>query len=86
MADMMDTHGDTTAQIAHLRDQVESLMKDRVTPAVTDMAGRAETMLNSAAGMVRDQTQTLTGHVRDQPLISVLLAAGIGYLLGRTVH
>jgi ElaB/YqjD/DUF883 family membrane-anchored ribosome-binding protein len=86
MADIIGKHDDTTAQIAHLRDQVEALMKDRVTPAVTDMAGRAETVLNSAAGMVRDQTQTLTGHVRDQPLVAVLLAAGIGYLLGRTVH
>jgi ElaB/YqjD/DUF883 family membrane-anchored ribosome-binding protein len=88
---------DPTVQIAHLRDQVEALMKDRVTPAVTDMAGRAENAMNSAAGMVRDQAQTISGHVRDQaqvisghvrdqPLIAVLLAAGIGYLLGRTTR
>jgi hypothetical protein len=86
---MPDTHvrsDDTTVQIAHLRAQVEALMKDRVTPAVTDMAGRAETMVNNAAGMVRDQAQTLTAQVRDQPLISVLVAAGLGYLLGRTTR
>ena len=98
MADTHTKHDDTaTAQIAHLREQVEALMKDRVTPAVADMAGRAETMVNSAAGMVRDQAQTisgvvrdqaqtLSGHVRDQPLIAVLLATGIGYLLGRTTR
>jgi len=61
-------------------------MKDRVTPAVTEMAGRAENAVNHAAGMVRDQTQMLTGHVRDQPLIAILMAAGIGYLLGRTTR
>ncbi len=86
---MPDTHvksDDPSAQIAHLREQVEALMKERVTPAVTDMAGRAESVLNSAAGMVRDQAQTLTGHVREQPLVAVLLAAGIGYLLGRATH
>jgi ElaB/YqjD/DUF883 family membrane-anchored ribosome-binding protein len=77
---------DTTAQIAHLRDQVEALMRDRVTPAVTEMAGRAENVMNSAAGMVREQAQSLSGHVREQPLVAVLLAAGIGYLLGRTTR
>jgi len=86
---MPDTHvksDDTHAQIAHLRDQVEALMNDRVTPAVADMAGRAENAMNSAAGMVRDQAQMVSGHVREQPLVAVLLAAGIGYLLGRATH
>ncbi len=86
---MPDTHvksDDTAAQIAHLRDQVEALMKDRITPAVTEMAGRAENVMNSAAGMVREQAQSLSGHVREQPLVAVLLAAGIGYLLGRTTR
>jgi ElaB/YqjD/DUF883 family membrane-anchored ribosome-binding protein len=86
---MADTHSkneDATVQIAHLRAQVEALMKDRVTPALTDMAGRAENALNTAAGAVRGQAQNLSGHVREQPLIAILVAAGIGYLLGRTTR
>jgi len=86
MPDLNGKIDDTTAQIAHLRAQVEALMKERVTPAITDMAGCAEDFLNSAAGMVRDQAKTVSGHVREQPLISILLAAGVGYLLGRTVR
>ena len=86
MTETNDQHEDATAQIARLREQVETLMKERVTPAVTDMAGRAERVLNSAAGAVRDQAQTLSGHVREQPLVAILLAAGIGYLLGRTAR
>jgi ElaB/YqjD/DUF883 family membrane-anchored ribosome-binding protein len=43
-------------------------------------------VLNSAATMVRDQAQSLSGQVRDQPFISVLVAAGVGYLLGRIVR
>jgi hypothetical protein len=75
-----------TVQIAHLRAQVEALTKERVTPAVTEMAGRAERALNSAVGVVRGPAATVSGHVRDQPLIAVLLAAGIGYVLGRALR
>jgi len=50
------------------------------------MAGRAESAMNSAADMVRDQAQMVSGHVREQPLVAILLAAGIGYLLGRATH
>jgi hypothetical protein len=77
---------DPTVQIAHLRAQVEALMRERVTPAVTEMAGRAERALNSAADVVRGPAATVSGHVRDQPLIAVLLAAGIGYVLGRALR
>jgi ElaB/YqjD/DUF883 family membrane-anchored ribosome-binding protein len=86
---MPDTHStvdDATVQIARLRAQVEALMKDRVTPALTEMAGRAETAMNTAAGAVRGQAQNISGHVRDQPLIAILIAAGVGYLLGRTTR
>ena len=63
---------DPTVQIAHLRAQVEALMRERVTPAVTEMAGRAERAgLNSAADVVRGPAATVSGHVRDQPLIAV---------------
>ena len=40
--DINEAAGDATAQIARLREQVETLMKDRVTPALADAAGRAE--------------------------------------------
>jgi len=86
---MPDTHStvdDATVQIARLRAQVEALMKDRVTPVLSDMAGRAESALNTAAGAVRGQAQSLSGQVRNQPLIAILVAAGIGYLLGRTTR
>ena len=86
MTDTIGKPDDTTAQIVRLREQVETLMKDRVTPAVTDMAGRAESVMDGAATMMRGQAQSIAGHVRDQPLIAVLLAAGIGYLLGRTTR
>jgi ElaB/YqjD/DUF883 family membrane-anchored ribosome-binding protein len=77
---------DANAQIARLREQVETLMKDRVTPAMADFAGRAESAMSGARGVVRDQAEVVSGRVRDQPLIAILIAAGIGWALGRVMR
>jgi ElaB/YqjD/DUF883 family membrane-anchored ribosome-binding protein len=77
---------DATTQIARLREQVETLMKERVTPALAEAAGRAESAVYGAAGVVRGQADAVSGRVRDQPLIAVLIAAGIGYVLGRAMR
>jgi ElaB/YqjD/DUF883 family membrane-anchored ribosome-binding protein len=89
MAFASDTRGkldDAQAQIARLREQVESLMKDRVTPAVADFAGRAESAVHSASGVVRDQAQVVSGRVKDQPLIAILIAAAVGWIIGRVMR
>lgn len=77
---------DATAQIARLREQVELLMKERVTPALAEAAGRAESAVYGAAGVVRDQADAMSGRVREQPLLAILIAAGIGYVLGRVTR
>jgi ElaB/YqjD/DUF883 family membrane-anchored ribosome-binding protein len=77
---------DATAQIARLREQVEALMKDRITPAVAEAAGRAENAMYGAAGAVRDQASAVSDRVRDQPLLAVLIAAGVGFVLGRAMR
>jgi ElaB/YqjD/DUF883 family membrane-anchored ribosome-binding protein len=83
-----DTHGkiEAQAQIARLRDQVEALMKDRVTPAVAEFAGRAESAVHSASGAVRDQANAVSGRVKDQPLIAIMIAAAVGWLVGRVMR
>jgi ElaB/YqjD/DUF883 family membrane-anchored ribosome-binding protein len=89
MAFTTDAHGkieDAQAQIARLREQVEALMKDRITPAVADFAGRAESAVHSASGVVRDQAQAVSGRVKDQPLIAIMLAAAVGWVIGRVMR
>ena len=71
--------GDTRRQINQLREQVQTLMRERVTPAVTDVAGRADRAVSAA----REQAEALSGQVEERPLLAILIAAGIGYLLGR---
>jgi ElaB/YqjD/DUF883 family membrane-anchored ribosome-binding protein len=77
---------DAQAQIARLRDQVEALMRDRVSPAMSDFAGRAETAVHSASGVVRDQAQAVSGQVKEQPLIALLIAATVGWIIGRVMR
>jgi ElaB/YqjD/DUF883 family membrane-anchored ribosome-binding protein len=81
-------HGaeDATTQIARLRAQVESLMRDRVAPAVVDVAGRAESAMHAASDKAREQAETVSGKVREQPLLAVLIAVAIGFVLGRVTR
>jgi len=71
--------GDTQRQINQLREQVETLMREHVTPAVTDIADRAETVVRRG----REQAEAVSGQVQERPLLAILVAVGIGYLLGR---
>lgn len=77
---------DINTQVAHLREQVEALMRDRVTPAVADFAGRAESAVSGATTAVRDRAESVSGMVRGQPLVSILIAAGVGWVLGRVMR
>ncbi|MGE0221940.1 MAG: hypothetical protein AB7F35_22235 [Acetobacteraceae bacterium] len=80
------TTEDTHAQIARLREQVEALMKDRVTPAMSDFAGRAESMMHGASDAMRHQSEAVSSRVRDQPLVALAIAIGVGWVIGRIMR
>ena len=78
--------GDETVQIARLREQVETLMRDRVYPAVAAAADRAQSAMHGAVDSMRGQVEVLSGKVREQPLLAVLIAVAVGYVLGRATR
>ena len=78
-----DTAQDAQAEIRQLREQVQSLMSDRVTPALANAAGQAQDYAKQARDMATDQAEQLSEKVRESPLIAILIASGVGYLLGR---
>ncbi len=78
-----DTAQDAREQIAQLRDQVQTLMAERVTPALANAAGTAEDYARQAKDIASDQAEVLSDQVRESPLVAILIAAGAGYLLGR---
>ena len=81
-----DRPQDPKEEIARLRAQVEQLMRDRVTPAVADVAGRAEEAALQAKDYACAKIDTLSRNVRARPLTALAIAAGVGYLLGRVRH
>ena len=74
---------DTREQLLGLRDQVERLLNERVNPAITEAAGRAETAVSTARDFTSTQADTVSKKVRGQPLIAIGVSAAVGYLLGR---
>jgi ElaB/YqjD/DUF883 family membrane-anchored ribosome-binding protein len=63
---------DAMAQIIRLREEVDTLMRERVGPAMT-----------AAVDALSTQTDKLTGKVRGRPLTSIAIAGAVGYLMGR---
>ena len=83
MATYDSVRDDTTRQLRDLRDQVNSLMEERVSPMLSDAAGRASSAAKRARAFTNDQADYVTDRVRDQPLIAIGVAAAVGYALGR---
>jgi ElaB/YqjD/DUF883 family membrane-anchored ribosome-binding protein len=77
---------DTQTQIARLRAEVESLMKERVTPAVSGLAGQAQDAYSNARRIVGDQSDMVSGRVKSQPLLAIAIAAAIGWVIGRVMR
>ena len=74
---------DAKAEIAQLRQQVEQLIAEHVTPALQDAADRAGTAGKKVGDCARAQTEAGSSQVRERPLLAVGIAVGIGYLIGR---
>jgi len=78
-----DAAQDAKEQIAQLRDQVQTLMSERVSPALANAAGTAQEYARQTKDMASDQAEMLSERVRESPIVAILIAAGAGYLLGR---
>jgi ElaB/YqjD/DUF883 family membrane-anchored ribosome-binding protein len=77
---------DTQAQIDRLRQEVEAMMKDRITPAVSNFADQAQERVSNASRVVKDQSRYVSGRVKERPLIAVGIAAVVGWVIGRLMR
>jgi ElaB/YqjD/DUF883 family membrane-anchored ribosome-binding protein len=77
---------DAKSQIAQLRRQVDGLMSNRVTPALANVSGRAESAARQAGDYTMDRADDVAEQVRGRPLVAIMLAGFIGFILGRFVR
>jgi ElaB/YqjD/DUF883 family membrane-anchored ribosome-binding protein len=74
-----DLSGAARDEIAVLREKVETLMSERVTPMMAGMADRAEHVARGAADRMNVQVDRLSSTVREQPITSLAIAGAIGF-------
>lgn len=94
MSDHANESGqDPHAEIAQLREQVQKLMNERVAPALSQAADTAKHYAETAKHYVHearetydDQAEALSERVREAPVMAVLIAIGVGYVLGRVAR
>lgn len=77
------TNNDPLAQIAHLREQVETLIREKAAPALDSLRHKAEEAGHDTRAASQEQIHALAEAVRARPLAAVLIAAATGFLLGR---
>ena len=83
---MSGSDEDALSQIARLRAQLETLMREKLAPAAETITERLEAAAHDPAGTWRAGSEELTNAVRAQPLTALLIAAAVGFILGRMVR
>ena len=84
---LASSKGDTPdAQIARLRQQVDALRVDKVSPAVVDFAVKAQRTIGGTTAAVRGQTNAISNQVRQRPWAAILIAAAVGWIFCRVTR
>ncbi|PPQ27891.1 hypothetical protein [Rhodopila globiformis] len=77
---------DPKAQLRRLRQEVDALTADRVSPAVADLTARAQHTLNETTTVVRDQTHVVSEQIRQNPFVAIAIGVAAGFVLSRIIR
>lgn len=72
---------DAASEIAQLRQQMEQLLSDRVSPALGSMVSGAEYAAKSAGDEVRYQANRVADVVHERPVLALGMAVAAGFFL-----
>ena len=74
---------DLQGELSRLRGEVERLVRERVSPALSDAAGAAGDYAQRAKDVAVRQGEQAAAVVKENPLLTVGLVAAVAFLLGR---
>ncbi len=80
---MLDPQRDPMPGDRPVQAQVEEVMDRHVTPALGEVVGQVEFVVQEAGEELRHQLQRLAETVRAQPLTAIALAALAGFVFAR---
>ena len=71
------------AQIQRLQDEVEPMVRDTIAPALAQIVSQAASSALYGSKQVREYSDTMAVGIQSRPFILVLVAAAIGFVVGR---
>ena len=74
---------DVSTELDRLRSQVETLLNERVTPALASMASTAEGYARDAKTAVQEQAENAAAAISERPLTILAAVAACAFLFGR---
>jgi ElaB/YqjD/DUF883 family membrane-anchored ribosome-binding protein len=81
---------DISAQLKYLRDQVDRLLTERAVPRLAEVADqlsevveRVEQVAKRGYAVARENVDTVSERVKEQPITALIIAAMAGFLVGR---
>lgn len=77
---------DPHAEITALREKVDNLMKERVSPAIGSAVDSAEAAAHRATDAVRHQAENLEEFVHEKPMMALASAALAGFVFALLVR
>jgi hypothetical protein len=74
---------DAQWQIQELQDRVAALAGDYLPAGGSGSLGRVGASFGTAWDNTRRQAASMPKHVQEQPIVSVMIAAALGWVIGR---
>lgn len=78
--------GSVEERIADLRRKIDELMHEQVSPTLSRVGSRAQSLAHQMSDTTRREADHAMGLVRERPLATIAVAVGVGLLIARLLR